>query len=335
MNNENFEDKVLSSKKGGSKKTFYVVAGLLVLGVVSLFGGIKILSKISVSADTDTPPIPGDPFTVTPTATDSGVVSATPAPSSSTTSQPPTPPTPGPTISVTIPAGWSMIPGYTLDGKDTSAFGNAGIFIYSYNDPEVPNRDWIISNPDYHASVDYFGISSSISFWAHPALGYYVYNPGSARTLELATATHTAFKSPLIFGRGWHLMYWPGASLAKDDLLSRYELNYNDTDGGIQVKDATSESFHSASVKVYVVTNQNGLNNSSVKELTGTDSATTISKIPAQSYFWIYLRRTKVRVTNIRNSYTTTDPIVPPAPPSITPNPNSTSVTDLPPMPQG
>jgi hypothetical protein len=53
------------------------------------------------------------------------------------------------------------------------------------------------------------------------------------------------------------------------------------------------------STVIYVVTNPMGITGSVMKQLTGTDGDTTISKVPQNSYFWIYLRRTKNRVTDI------------------------------------
>lgn len=296
MNNETMEDQVLGKKKSSSKKTFFIVAGLLVLGIVSLFGGIKILSKLSISADTNTPPVPPDPYSVSVTVTSSSIISVTPT--ASTISQPPTPPPPGTSINVTIPAGWSMIAGLTIADRDISPFNKAGMFVYSFNDPKTPDMDWIISNPTFTSPADFFNNTAAIKFWPHSALGYYVYNPGSAQTLELTSITPTRPDSTLIFGRGWHLMYSPGAAQDKDSLLKQVGLQYND--GTIEdLLTASGESDHKVSIKVYVISNQGNVSDSSIKELAGIDSTTTISKIPAKSYFWLYLRRTKSRVVDM------------------------------------
>lgn len=307
MENENLEDRVLHKRKSNSKKIFLIIAGLLVLGVVSLYGGIKILANYSISADTDEPPIPTDPYSeISPTA------SASPVPSmvvsvtatASAESEPPKPSEPsGPSISVNVPAGWSMISGETLNGRDSSAFGKAGMFVYSFNDPVIPNRDWIISNPDFTNQADYFSITSSVRFWAHPSLGYYVYNPGNAIDLELSSLTSTTRPdSSLIFGRGWHMLYWPGNAASKETLLKNYNVTYAASNTASETASFSSvmgADVHKMSVKVYVVVSQTGIATGSVKELTGTDSDTTISKIPAKSYFWVYLRRTKNRAMNL------------------------------------
>ena len=106
MNNENLESQVL--KKKNSSRILFIVLALIVLGVVSLYGGIKIFSKLSISADSELPPVPGDPIgdvsvvaSVQPSATNSAIASATTsqAPVVSRTPQPPTPPGPtGPPI---------------------------------------------------------------------------------------------------------------------------------------------------------------------------------------------------------------------------------------------
>jgi hypothetical protein len=89
-------------------------------------------------------------------------------------------------------------------------------------------------------------------------------------------------------------MYWPGQIQTREQLLNNFHVFYNDK-SSLSFTQAVSEAEHRASLKIYVVVNQSGISASSVKELTGVDSDTTISKIPSNSYFWVYLRRTKSR----------------------------------------
>jgi len=312
VSNETLEDRVLEQKKGKSKRVFLIIAGLFILGIVSMYGGMKIFSKLSISASTDEPPIPPDPL-VSVTVTSS--------------TEPPVPPDPSdPTlVDVEFPSGWSMVSGSILASRNLTPISNAGIYLYSFNDPNpgLQNRNWVVSNPDIAIKADYSPINSSLKIWPHPALGYYAYNPSGKKTLSLSKITSTRPDSQLIFARGWHLMYWSDAAATKDDLLKKVTLNYND-----QTKEnlmtATGQNSHKASIKIYVVTHQSNISSASVKELTGQDSSTTISKIPANSFYWVYLRRTKSRVIDVTHAR---------IPSTTSPTSTSTSKDSAPPVP--
>jgi hypothetical protein len=299
VNNETFEDRVLTKKKSSSAKVFYVVAGLLVLGVLALYGGVKIVSNLQISADTE-PPVPPDPFA---SAVTSAVTSAVvPTPTVTASTLPPNPPEPCTTPkTVSFPSGWSMISGFDMEGKDLADISRKNIYIYSFNDPSpnLQNRAWVTSDPFYTNSGDYLKVGS-YQMWMQNFVGYYAYNPGAAVDISFncLTSTNPSSMKPLpptfYYGRGWHLMYWPGDVQTRDQLLSNFHIFYNDA-SSLTMAQAIAEAQHRASLKIYVVVNQTGIAESSVKELTGVDSDTTISKIPAKSYFWVYLRRTKSR----------------------------------------
>lgn len=312
MNNEQLEKEV--QKKTGSSKIVFAVLGILVLGIVSLMVGIRIFSGLSISADT-LPPIPGDPSqadtsSITPTATSSAVGS------------PVVPPDPvGPPIEVTFPSGWSVVSGSTLYGYDMAPITKQGIFAYSFNDPYLPNRNWIISNDPCANQSDYFCLnSSSVKFSPYPNMGYYVYNPGSQVKLSLYQVTsHTLNTKNAIFGRGWHLMHWGGSASDKNELLSSLSITYSDN-SSLKVLDAIKADIHKASIKVYVIMDTTDIDSSSVKELTGKDSATTLSKIPQDSYFWVYLRRTQLRAVGLGAHQVTPNVSVPSATATGTPS---------------
>jgi len=320
VNNEQLENEV--QKKSSRGRIVFAVLGVLVLGIVSLIVGIRIFSNLSITADTGLPPIPGDPdqnesITPTTTATTTGSVTSTPV----------TPPEPGgPPIDVTIKSGWSVVSGSTLYGYNLAPISKEGIFVYSFNDPYLPNRNWIVSNDTCTGQTDFFCLnSSSIKFSPYPLVGYYVYNPGSQVTLSLnEVSTPTLNPQNAIFGRGWHLMHWNQVAATKNELMGKLSISYSDK-SSISLADAIKADIHKASIKVYVIMDPANISSSSIKELTGTDSANSLSKIPQDSYFWIYLRRTASRATSIsqssgsisspQSSQTTTDEIImPPVP---------------------
>jgi len=320
---ETLEDKVLSRKKGNSRVIFYIIVGLLLLGIVSLFGGVKLLSRFSVSADTDTPPIPGEP-----TVEASSTVTIT----TSTSSTPTVPPDPGgTTTTITVPAGWSMIPGSYLAAHDVSPISKSGIYLYSFNDPSplLNNNDWVISNPENTEQSDCFKISATQCLYPYESLGYWMYNPGNPTTVQLGAVVSTRPNDKLVFGHGWHLLYWPYDAASKNQLLTQTKINYSGSSTAIGLDSASSQQEHKVSIKVYVVVNQGNLTSSSVKELTGTDSSTTISKIPANSFYWVYLRRTKNRAIDLGVTAASTTSSTP----TPTVIPSTTSTWDGPPMP--
>ena len=250
-----------------------VVVAMFVFGLGLVFVGSSLVNN-SISADTDntnTPPVP-------------------PGPASSVT--PPMPGTAdqnGPDFS--FPAGWSMVSGQAIGAYDITPFKDNGLVLFSFNDPAYPVRAW--STFPTEGTTD---VAKAIK----PAapLGYYIYNSGTdIKKITLKTAS--ADNSQILYARGWHILYWPGEASTKDELLSKINLTYADGAKMTAVA-ATSSDNHKASVKMFVVVNENTIAlDKSVKELTGADSETSISKIPAESYFWFYLRRTKERVVSI------------------------------------
>lgn len=302
------EDKILKPKKRKSYLAVVVVAiAVLLLGSLALY-----IRNAGVSADTLTPPVPAEPSSITPPTPDEPVGETPPVPADPTK--------PG---QFTFASGWTMVYGKAFSGYSLNKLEDAGIYLYSYNDPDYPTTSWTI----FPGTVS----GKKISLNYRTPLGYYAYNPTTKPivvTLDKKTVTTATKTSSSSFGRGWHLMYWDGAALTKDQLFSKIKITYSDK-SQLSGTQAVASDKHTASLKVYVVTNQNttGLAKS-VKELTGTDSATTVSKLPKNSYYWIYLRRTKSRaeslvygtITPTPTATATSSDIVPPVPtvPSVT-----------------
>lgn len=339
MNNEKLETNIASKKK--SSKVLFIILGLFVLGVISLYAGIKIISKLSVSADT-LPPIPGDPIeesatatrTSTATATATYTVSGTVTMTVSATSTPYNPDDPvGPPINLTINSGWSMVSGTTLYNFDVSPITQKGIYFYSFNDPFISNRNWVVSSLSCNGQKDYFCTSLNQKFSPWPYVGYYLYNPGSSTTVTLNQVSTPTYKyTDAIFGRGWHLVRWSGPSVSRATVLNNMQIWYNDKTS-VKFADAISENLHLASTKIYVIMDPSNITSSAVKELTDTDSSTTVSKIPSNTYFWAYLRRSKQRAIQIVDM---TEPDTSTLP--LPPMPNLTAISNnfpdsLPPVP--
>ncbi len=344
MNNEKLETGV--SGKKNTSKVLFIVLGLLVLGIISLFAGAKIFSRLSISADT-LPPIPGDPLseastTSTPSSTavasstTSRTSTATTTVSVSGTSTPPGPGDPtGPPINLTIKAGWSMISGTTLFNFDVSPITQKGIYFYSYNDPYLSNRNWIVSSPTCASQTDFFCTSLNQKFSPLPYTGYFIYNPGSQVTVTLNQVSRlTLSPDNAIYGRGWHLVQWTGSAATKAELMKLASVYYSSQQAGANSVSSSSfenlakEESHQISNKIYVVLDSSSISSSTVKELSDTDSSTTISKIPQNSYFWVYLRRTKDRANKIVVPYSVSDFF----PPSL-PNQPAINNNILPPVP--
>lgn len=254
--------------------TFVLGAVLLLIGIYSFNSSVKI------SADTDTtqetaatsdvvlPPVPGEPSRESDTDTTS--------------------PTASGEISKTFPAGWSMISGSVLEGYDLKALSSAGLVLYSFNDPAYPNRDW----------TTYPSGDSSSSITAYAPLGYYVYNQAAEIKVTFTKAAAATKPNDFLFARGWHVLYWPNSVADKNQFLSAVKMTYAD-DSTQTLAEAISDQKHMASIKIYIINNEKSTEESSLKQLTGEDTTTTISKVPQNSYFWIYLRRTKDRVVGI------------------------------------
>lgn len=323
------EDSILKPKH----KKKYI--GLIVAAiVVVVLGGMALyIRNAGVSADTITPPSPAQPTSVTP-----------PSPDMPTSDTPPTPEDPTKPGQFTFPAGWSMVSAKAFVGYTLTKLEAAGIYLYSYNDPNYPTTDWTIfpgtvtpnstCTPTSAVACPSVVAGQKISLTPRVPLGYYSYNPTTkpiSVTLDKKTAKQIAeanTASVSSFGRGWHLVYWNGAALTKDQLFSKIKITYADKSvlSGTQ---AIAADKHTASLKVYVVVDQNSMTSSkSIKELTGTDSATTLSKMPKNSYYWIYLRRTSQRANGLEYGS-----ITPTASTTVTASITSTTASDLPPVP--
>ena len=264
----------IGAKKGIDRRILSGLTAVFVVGVIAVVAGV-ILLRGSISAETsDTPPIPPSPSVA------------------STSSTPPMPNDPAEgSGKFTFSSLWSMISGLALQNYDVAGIKDAGLVLYSFNDPSYPQRSWMT----YPYNKDSSGMDNPIV----PAapLGYYVFNPkGEAVSLTLKPLSTTPV---YLYARGWHVLYWPNSAAAKNDLLGQITLIYSDGTK-MTAAQAMSSDNHRASVKVFVVIDENSIDLSrAVKELSDVNSDSTVDKIPAQSYFWIYLRRTKDRVTGI------------------------------------
>jgi len=316
------EDKVLKPER---KKSYI---GLVILCAVIVAAGTFALyiRNAGISADTLTPPTPAEPTDVTP-----------PEPNDpNTTAVPPTPGDPASPGQFTFPAGWSMVSASSFASYSLAKLESSGVLLYSFNDPNYPTTSWTIfpgnvepntsCTPTANTACPQLVAGQKISLYPRTPLGYYAYNPtGKAVAVTLDKASVAASKvDTSVFGRGYHLLYWAGNALTKDQLLSKIKITYADK-SQLSGTQAVAADKHTASLKIYVVVNQNNINFAkSVKELTGTDSATTISKLPKNSYYWIYLRRTSQRASSMGYGRITATPsatatgstevIIPPVP---------------------
>lgn len=298
---EKLEGKINKGDHSKSKHLVQLSLVLVLAGVTLVFGGINTLrGKSIISADVAVPPVPPEP---------------------AANINPPVPATPDGNF--TFAAGWSLVSGESLAQRSLTGLKDAGLILYSFNDPAYPTRVW-------STYPDSSGAATSIN--AQAPYGYYIYNPGTADvkvTLNSLTTTQAASTQEMA-ARGWHLMYWQGDATSYSDLMSKINLKYSD---GTQMSatDATNTTNHRASIKLYLVNNGTSTDAATaIKELASSDSNTTVSNIPAKSYFWIYLRRTKDRVTQMSivgqasSSQTAT--------PSVTATPTDSSIAN-PPIP--
>lgn len=295
------------------RKKMAIATTLVVAGLVLATTGLFLSNQATISADTE-PPVPAEPTGVTP---------PTPEDPNNNPISPDDPTEPG---NFTFASGWSMIAAKELSGRNLKELNDSGIYLYSYNDPYYPVTEWSV-----FPGLAEDG-STQIALKPTTPLGYYVYNSNAKKTVTLSASTTKA--SNKIFGRGWHLFYWGGSEdLTRDELLSKIKIYYSN-DTTLTGAEAIAEAAHRASIKVYVVTDQNEMDlDKSVKELTGQDSATTVSKLPKNGYYWFYLRRTKDRV----NSFGYQGDVVQTATVSVGESPTSeTETTDeiTPPVPE-
>ena len=286
MANTDFFGKNTSEKKDEkpmSKKFIFtlvaLVVGLMAVGVYFATGGF------SIKADTE-PPTPEEPA--------SRVSPPTPSEPTRGSELPPVPTLPN---EFTFEGGWSMISGEKLYGYDLNNFRNAGLALYSFNDPGYANRDWAIVFGDADQCQE--EVIGCDVITAQPPLGYYVYNPKDTKVNVTLQPSQTPDLNNNIFGRGWHVMYWGGDAISEQDLLSKILLTYSDGKV-LTAKQATTDAEHKISLKIYGVVDENTIDiSSAIRELAGSGGENKITTIPQRSYFWLYLRRTSKRVTAI------------------------------------
>ena len=289
------ENKIKESNKEkpmSKRFTFSAVAlsiGLIAIGVYFATNGF------SIKADTAEPPTPEEPASrVSP-----------PTPTEPIRNElPPVPTLPNEFV---FKGGWSMISGEKLYGYDLTNFRDAGLALYSFNDPSYANRDWaIVFGDSQECQEEKIGCDV---ITAQPPLGYYVYNPKDTEARVTLQPSATPELSNNIYGRGWHVMYWDGSAISEQDLLDRISLTYSDGKV-LTAKQATTDAEHKVSLKIYGVVDENTIDiASALKELSTSSGENKITTIPQKSYFWLYLRRTTKRVTamSINDSSTATD----------------------------
>jgi hypothetical protein len=178
-------------------------------------------------------------------------------------------------------------------GVDLSFLTEKKLALYSFNDPLYPLNQWVVYP---------FASSSSKPIAPRAPFGYYVYNPGESLSVDIVEIQATDQEE--IIARGWHLIKWPNGNANMNELMKSVYIEYaNGTK--LSLDQAASAEIHSASSKIYV--NQcEGVDycDMGTKELSDTNSANTIDKITKDDFFWIYLRRTRVRAVDISISAT-------------------------------
>lgn len=263
------------SKKAGPKRGVFLAVSLVALaaGVVLSYQGYLVLngnsSAFMISADSETettPPVPPQPL---PSATP-----VTPAKLTDTSG------------STTIKSGWSIVD--IGSDVDLSFLSEKKVALYSFNDPLYPLNQWVVYP---------FASSSNTPIAPRAPLGYYLYNPGESFSLDLVSVPVTDHEE--IFARGWHLLRWSNSDADKNELMKSVYIEYaNGTK--LSLDQAASAEIHSASSKIYVKQCEEAGNcDTETKGLSDTNSANKIDKISKDDFFWIYLRRTRVRAVDI------------------------------------
>lgn len=277
-------EKDVGNKKVSKSAIGRMTISLVVLGVgLIAFGVYLSTAGTTITADVE-PPRPNDPSRISP---------PTPDIPNRDDEFPPVPPSPS---EFAFKGGWSIISGEELYGYDLANFRNAGLSLYSFNDPKYANRDWaIVYGSTTDCAKEQIGCDVVVP---QPPLGYYVYNPKSTEvkvTLKPSTAPDL---SSNIYGRGWHLMYWGGDAITQDNLLGKITVTYSDGKK-LTAKQAISSTEHKVSLKLYGIFDETTIDPvKAIKDLKE-ENLTTITTLPKESYFWLYLRRTAKRVTSI------------------------------------
>lgn len=268
------------SKKAVPKRGVFLAISLVALaaGAILSYQGYLVLngnsSALMISADSETettPPVPPQPL---PSATP-----VTPAKLTNTSG------------STTIKSGWSIVD--IGSDVDLSFLTEKKVALYSFNDPLYPLNQWVVYP---------FASSSNTPIAPRAPLGYYLYNPGESFSLDIASVPVTNHEE--IFARGWHLLCWPNGDADKNELMKSVYIEYaNGTK--LSLDQAASAEIHSASGRIYVKKcEETGHCDTETKELSDAVSESTIDKISKYDFFWIYLRRTRVRAIDISISAT-------------------------------
>jgi len=286
MSIDNLEKNIGQKRSGNVAKTIYLASGLLIIGLATVFVSARFLlgGNFEISADVVTPPTPTDP----------GAALTPPVPDDPSTGDDNSQGEIGQIDEDTwaFPSGWSMINGLFLEGKSMDGFEQAGLILYSFNDPAYPNRQWTTFPFGETSRSDLEDIVPLSPF------GYYVYNPSSDTTkIDFVASAKTDNASEKIIARGWHLMYWPNAVATKDELLAKIQIKYQNGTV-LTAKEAVESKYHRASIKLYSVSNENIVDKSSAIEDMD-DAQVRVFSLPPRNYFWLYLRRTKDRVVDI------------------------------------
>jgi len=266
------------------KLGFTLGLGGAVLGVVMIASGLGLLT--TVTADVAPAALPPTP----------------PGPSDQVASSASTEPKvlPDGSVEFNVYSGWNMVRGSTLEGLSLTPLLEKNLILYSYNDSAYPVSSWATTPAGGALSGQSASASWRSASLVSPRLplGYYLYNGAGETKINLVPQSARA-GGEKIYAHGWHLLFWPGEVISKDELLSTLTLTY-DEEGTMSAVEAVSEKNHRLSPKIFVVVNERSTGSGTVKELGASDDDTTISKIPAKSYFWIYLHRTKNRVVDLQ-----------------------------------
>jgi len=264
------------------RKELGIALGLggAVLGVVMVTSGMGLLT--TVTADVAPPTMPPTP----PGPSDQAALAASAEPKTLSDGS----------VELDVLSGWNMVRGSTLEGLSLTPFVEKNLVLYSYNDPAYPVSSWATTPAGGVASGQSALAASLVSPCA--PLGYYLYNGAGEAKITLPSQSTGRVKNKE-YAYGWHLLFWPGEAISKDELLSALTLTY-DKEGAMSAVEATSQKSHRLSPKIFVVINERSAESGLTKELGDSDDDTTISKIPTKSYFWIYLHRTKNRVVDLK-----------------------------------
>ena len=285
------------------RKSVYTVMGIFAIGLVIFFSGY-IYMKSAVSADVESvsnPPVPADPNVSNPPNPPDPNVPNPPNPPTPDVPNPPEPPTPTNPGKV-FPSGWSMISGLEIKYFKLASLTSKGLQMFSFNDPMFNSRTWLVFPPDPCTSpsdeLQCVQAHYPNSFDFREPYAYYIYNPGSEVEIAYDNTITTSSKITAV-GRGWHVFFWARDGADYNTLADNIIITYQDGKT-LTWKEANSEKNHTVSNQIYVVVNEASIDlSTAVKRLTGKDTATEVSKIPKDAYFWAYLRRTKVPVKSI------------------------------------